>query len=76
MVLSRIGRTVSSNPENTLEGPSGVGRYGPLLVLAAAIFVAPLLPLKIIGYGYLPPDDAVGALWLGRLPVKHGPAGK
>jgi hypothetical protein len=58
-MLPFIERTVSSNPENTLEGPAGVGRYVPLLVMAAAIFVVLLLPLKIIGYGYLPPDDAL-----------------
>jgi hypothetical protein len=30
-----------------------------MLVLAAAFFVVLLLPLKIIAYGYLPPDDAL-----------------
>jgi hypothetical protein len=53
---------VNSNPESTeseLEGPAGVGRYVPLLVLAATLFVVLLLPLKINGYGYLPPDDAL-----------------
>jgi hypothetical protein len=50
---------VSSNSESALEEPAGVGRYVPLLVLAAALFVVLLLPLKIIAYGYLPPDDAL-----------------
>jgi hypothetical protein len=31
----------------------------PLLVLAIALLVVLLLPLKIIAYGYLPPDDAL-----------------
>ena len=36
-----------------------MGRYVPLLVLAGAFLVALLLPLKIIGDGFLPPDDAL-----------------
>jgi len=50
---------VSSNPESALEKPAGIGRYVPLLVLAVASFAVLILPLKIIGYGYLPPDDAL-----------------
>jgi hypothetical protein len=57
--LPGIGRTVSSNLERTVDGPPGLGRYVPLLVLAAALVVVLLLPLKIIGYGFLPPDDAL-----------------
>lgn len=54
-----IERTVNSNPERTIDGPPGVGRYVPLLVLAIAFIAVLLLPLKIIGYGFLPPDDAL-----------------
>ena len=34
-------------------------RYVPLAVLAIVAFVILAIPLKIIGYGYLPPDDAL-----------------
>ena len=57
--MPRIGRTVNSNPERTGDGSPGIGRFVPLLVLAAALVVVLLLPLKIIGYGFLPPDDAL-----------------
>jgi hypothetical protein len=57
--LPGIGRTVSSNLERTVDGSPGLGRYVPLLVLATALVVVLLLPLKIIGYGFLPPDDAL-----------------
>ncbi|HTA30956.1 MAG TPA: hypothetical protein VK731_10745 [Candidatus Cybelea sp.] len=50
---------MSSNLERTVDGSPGLGRYVPLLVLAAALVVVLLLPLKIIGYGFLPPDDAL-----------------
>jgi hypothetical protein len=50
---------VSSNSERTFDGPSGIGRFVPLLVLAGALVVVFLLPLKIIGFGFLPPDDAL-----------------
>jgi hypothetical protein len=50
---------MSSNPENAVDEPSGVGRYVPLLVLAATLLVVLLLPLRIIGYGYMPTDDAL-----------------
>jgi len=50
---------VSSNLERTVDGSPGLGRYVPLLVLATALVVVLLLPLKIIGYGFLPPDDAL-----------------
>ncbi len=50
---------MSSNLERTVDGPPGIGRYVPLLVLAVALVVVLLLPLKIIGYGFLPPDDAL-----------------
>jgi hypothetical protein len=50
---------VSSNLETTDVEPSGISRYVPLLVLAAVLVVALLIPLKIIGYGFLPPDDAL-----------------
>jgi hypothetical protein len=48
-----------SNSENAVGGPAGMGRYVPLLVWAGVFMVALLLPLKIIGYGFLPPDDAL-----------------
>jgi hypothetical protein len=54
-----IGRTVSSNFERTFDGPTGIGRFVPLLVLAGVLLVVLLLPLKIIGFGFLPPDDAL-----------------
>ena len=38
---------------------AGVGRYVPVLVLAIALLVVLLLPLRIIGYGYMPTDDAL-----------------
>jgi hypothetical protein len=57
--LHGVGRKVSSNLERTVDGPSGIGRYVPLLILAGALVVVLLLPLKIIGYGFLPPDDAL-----------------
>ena len=50
---------MSSNPESAVDGPAGVGRYVPLLVLAIALLVVLLLPLRIIGYGYMPTDDAL-----------------
>jgi hypothetical protein len=57
--VRHIGPTVSSNLDRTVDGPPGIGRLVPLLVLACALVVVLLLPLKIIGYGYLPPDDAL-----------------
>jgi hypothetical protein len=36
-----------------------VRRYVPLAVWAIVILVILAIPLKIIGYGYLPPDDAL-----------------
>jgi hypothetical protein len=57
--VSGIERTVSSNPESAVDGASGAGRYVPLLALAASLIVVLILPLKIIGYGFLPPDDAL-----------------
>jgi hypothetical protein len=50
---------VSSNHERTIDGSPGIGRVVPLLVLAAALVAVLLLPLKIIGFGFLPPDDAL-----------------
>jgi hypothetical protein len=50
---------VSSNPETTDVDPSGIGRYVPLLVSTALLVVVLLIPLKIIGDGFLPPDDAL-----------------
>jgi hypothetical protein len=35
-------------------------RYVPLAVWAVAILTVLAIPLKIIGYGYLPPDDTLG----------------
>ena len=49
----------SSNPERTIDVPFGTCRFVPLLVLAVAIIAILLLPLKIIGFGFLPPDDAL-----------------
>jgi hypothetical protein len=50
---------VSSNLERTVDASSGVGRFVPVLVLAVALVAVLLLPLEIIGYGFLPPDDAL-----------------
>ena len=41
------------------ELPASVRRYVPLAVWAVVIFTIFLIPLKIIGYDYLPPDDAL-----------------
>lgn len=38
---------------------SGIRRYVPLLVWAIIILVILTIPLTIISYGYLPPDDAL-----------------
>jgi hypothetical protein len=50
---------VSSKLERTVDASSGVGRFVPALVLAVALVAVLLLPLEIIGYGFLPPDDAL-----------------
>jgi hypothetical protein len=50
---------VNSNPDTTVVASSGVGRCVPLLVLAAVLAVLLLIPLQIIGDGFLPPDDAL-----------------
>ena len=50
---------MSSNLERTVDEPSGIGGYVPLLVVAATLLVVLLLPLKIISFGFLPPDDAL-----------------
>ena len=34
-------------------------RYVPLAVWVILILTLLLIPLKIIGYGYIPPDDAL-----------------
>ena len=34
-------------------------RYVPLAVWVIVILTLLLIPLKIIGYGYIPPDDAL-----------------
>ena len=34
-------------------------RYVPLAVWVIVILTMLLIPLKIIGYGYIPPDDAL-----------------
>ena len=36
-----------------------IGRYVPLLCWVAAVFALVLIPAKILGRGYLPPDDAL-----------------
>jgi hypothetical protein len=58
-LICAIGRTVSSNLERSIDERAGFGRYVPLLVLAASLFVVLLLPLRIIAFGFLPPDDAL-----------------
>lgn len=40
--------------------PEALRRYVPLAIWLAAILVLLVIPLKIIGYGYLPTDDALG----------------
>jgi hypothetical protein len=39
--------------------PNGLARYIPLAVWLVAIVALAWIPLKIISYGYLPPDDAL-----------------
>ena len=39
--------------------PTKIARYVPLLCWAVAIFALALVPAKILGRGYLPPDDAL-----------------
>ena len=41
-------------------GLNSLRRYVPLAVWAIAIFTVLAIPLKIIGYGYLPMDDILG----------------
>jgi hypothetical protein len=38
---------------------SNIGRYVPLLCWVLAVFALVLIPAKILGRGYLPPDDAL-----------------
>jgi hypothetical protein len=38
---------------------TGLRRYVPLLIYSIVILTFLLIPLKIISYGYLPPDDAL-----------------
>jgi hypothetical protein len=40
-------------------GPSRTHRYVPLLVWTMAALAVLIIPLRIISYGYLPPDDAL-----------------
>ena len=42
-----------------------IRRYVPLIVWTIAIAVVLFIPLKIIGYGYLPGDDALRHAYLG-----------
>jgi hypothetical protein len=58
-IFPREDKKVSSISESAVGGPPGLGRYVPLLVLAAALLVVLLLPLRIISYGYMPTDDAL-----------------
>jgi len=39
--------------------PTGIKRYVPLLVYVIVILTVLFIPLKVISYGYLPPDDAL-----------------
>ena len=41
-------------------------RYVPLAVWVIVVLTLLLIPLKIIGYGYLPGDDALAARGQGR----------
>jgi hypothetical protein len=43
----------------TQTGASGSNRYVPLFVWAAAIITLVLIPLKIVGYGFVPVTDAM-----------------
>ena len=46
--------------ENSNSSPlDSLKRYVPLAVWAMVIFVILAIPLKIIGYGFLPGDDAL-----------------
>src|SRR5438132_10763648 len=37
----------------------GLRRYVPLAAWAIVLLLLLIIPLKVIGYGYLPPDDAL-----------------
>jgi hypothetical protein len=49
--------------QETSDSPSAAelpfARYIPLIVLLVSVLVLLIVPFKIIGYGYLPPDDAL-----------------
>ena len=49
------------NGQNNLHAArlNALRRYIPLVVWGIVILVIPAIPLKIISYGYLPPDDAL-----------------
>ncbi len=44
---------------NNEPAASGIQRYVPLLIYAIVILTFLCIPLKIISYGFLPPDDAL-----------------
>jgi hypothetical protein len=45
---------------NDFEGFEALRRYVPIAALTIAILVILIIPLKVISYGYLPQDDALG----------------
>src|ERR1039458_7299681 len=51
---------MTEDNENSNSSPlDALRRYVPLAVWTIVILVILAIPLKIIGYGYLPPDDAL-----------------
>jgi hypothetical protein len=58
MISETVAPRVES-AESTAPTQSGIARYVPLLVWLIALLSLVLIPAKIVGYGYLPADDAL-----------------
>ncbi len=57
--LPRVNTTDDNEDDSDSSGLDALRRYVPLIVWAVVILVLLAIPLKIISYGYLPPDDAL-----------------
>ncbi|HTA95024.1 MAG TPA: hypothetical protein VK769_02765, partial [Verrucomicrobiae bacterium] len=51
---------MADDNDNSNSSPfEALRRYVPLVAWTIAVLVILIIPLKIVGYGYLPPDDAL-----------------
>src|SRR5215203_4732547 len=59
MLIDEITPAATSSSEQVEAEPTGMARYIPLVVWVVVIITLLLIPAKIIGYGFIPADDAL-----------------